>query len=344
VTLDPIDPTPSPGPGEADLVTVVIPARNEERFIRRCLDSVLAQTYPNLEILVVDGDSDDRTREIVAEVGARYPSVHLLSNPQRIVPSSLNVGLAHARGRWFVRIDAHATVVPDYVERAIAHLSTGEWSAVGGRVDPIGDSAAGRAIAVAMCSRFGIGNSVHHYGTDPVATDHVPFPGYPTELLRTLGGWNESLAVNQDFELDWRVVTSGGRVLYDPAMAIDYYGQQSVRGLFRQFRRYGRGKVLVIALHPRSAHVRHFAAPTLVAALVVSAGVALAGHRRLGFVIPAAYAAGLGAATADGVRQLRHDGASQARLPLVFGAMHIGWGIGFWEGLGQIVSRKRRTQ
>src|SRR4029079_1263028 len=94
----------------AELATVVIPARNEERFIARCLESVLAQTYPNIEILVVDGQSDDRTRAIVTEIAAQHPRVRLLDNPRRIVPSALNVGMAEAKGKWFVRIDAHATI------------------------------------------------------------------------------------------------------------------------------------------------------------------------------------------------------------------------------------------
>jgi succinoglycan biosynthesis protein ExoA len=318
----------------AELATVVIPARNEERFIGRCLESVLAQTYPNIEILVVDGESDDRTREIVTEIAAQHPRVRLLDNPRRIVPSALNVGMAEAKGKWFVRIDAHATIGPDYVERALVHLRSGRCGAVGGRVDPVGETAAGRAIAVAMCSKFGIGNSVHHYGVEPVETDHVPFPAYPLELVRELGGWNEQLVVNQDFEFDWRVVQSGARVLFDPALTITYFGQQSVRGVFRQFRRYGRGKVRVIALHPRSVRARHFAAPALVGALVLSAGLVGRGRGRLGVAVPFAYAAGLGVATIASVHELEGDRRAQTLLPLVFMAMHLGWGLGFWEGVG----------
>ena len=186
-----------------ELATVVIPARNEEQFIARCLDSVLAQTYPNLEIVVVDGDSTDRTAEIVTAYARRFPNIRLLHNPHRIVPSSLNLGAADALGTWFVRVDAHATISPNYVASAIEHLRTGRWGAVGGFVEPIGVTPAGRAVARAMCSRFGIGNSVHHFDTKPQPADHVPFPAYPLELIRQLGGWNDDLVTNQDFEFDY---------------------------------------------------------------------------------------------------------------------------------------------
>jgi glycosyltransferase involved in cell wall biosynthesis len=324
---------------DQELVTVAIPARNEERFIGRCLEAVLAQTYRNMEILVVDGGSSDSTPDIVAEYAVRWPSIKLLSNPRAIVPVSLNLAARAAAGSWFVRIDAHSTVCPDYVERAIAHLRTGRWAGVGGRIDPVGLTPAGRAVAVAMGSRFGIGNAVHHYGRSPVATDHVPFPAYPTALVRDLGGWNESLTVNQDFEFDYRVCQAGHRLLYDPALAITYFGQQSIPGVFRQFRRYGRGKAQVILLHPASAHARHFMAPLLVASLVLGAAVSVR-RPALGAAIVAPYLSGLTVSTVAACRHLP-DLAARVRLPAAFAAMHLGWGVGFWEGIGRRLRQRR---
>lgn len=317
----------------AEMASVVIPARNEERFIGPCLDSVLAQTYANLEIIVVDGNSSDRTAAIVDEYATRFPQIRLLHNPRRIVPVSLNIGARAARGKWFVRVDAHATVVPDYVERAVRHLESGRWGGVGGRVVPIGLTPAGRSVAAAMNSRFGIGNAVHHYGREPVPTDHVPFPAYPRALIEELGGWDERLAVNQDFEFDYRLCRAGYPLLYDPALEISYVGQQSISGIFRQFRRYGRGKARVVLLHPRSMHTRHLVAPGLVAALTCGA---LAALRRpvLGMAAAAPYAVGLGLASALTARQVPDTGA-RLRLPITFAAMHLGWGMGFWEGLAR---------
>ena len=335
----PSGPRGLPVADQDELITVVIPARNEERFIARCLDSVLAQEARNLQVVVVDGASEDRTPDIVRQYAARDPRVELLSNPDRIVPISLNIGARAARSRWFVRIDAHATVPPDYVGRAVGHLRSGRWGGVGGRVDCVGVTPAGRAIALAMGSRFGIGNSIHHYGNQPQPADHVPFPAYPVALIHEIGGWDDHLAVNQDFEFDYRLGRAGHKLLYDPNLSIAYHGQQSIRGVFRQFRRYGSGKVKVLAKHPESVRARHFAAPALVAWSVAATAVALR-RPKLGAAAVAPYLGAVAAVSLANARKL-DDGADRVRLPLAFAAMHVGWGLGFWEGVIRLVRGRR---
>jgi cellulose synthase/poly-beta-1,6-N-acetylglucosamine synthase-like glycosyltransferase len=315
----------------SDLVTVLIPARNEEEFIAACLDAVLVQTYSNIEVIVIDGASTDGTAAVIGAYTRLHRQVRMLSNPRAKIPVSLNLGVAAATGRFIVRVDAHATVNTEYVERAVRHLRTGQWAGVGGRVDAVGVTATGRAVSAVMSSRFGIGNSVHHYGTKPTAADHVPFPGYPTALVRDLGGWAEELDVNQDFEFDYRLGRRGHRLLYDPGMVIHYHCQQSLSGVFRQFRRYGRGKAKVVRLHPDSMRARHLVAPALVASWAISALLA----RRNPWLVLAAnlpYAVAVGAGTLAAGPQLR-DAAARRRLPIVFAAVHVAWGLGFWEGL-----------
>jgi glycosyltransferase involved in cell wall biosynthesis len=324
--------------GDGPLVSVIIPARNEERFLDACLDSVLSQTLSDLEVIVIDGDSTDRTAALVRERMREEPRLALVHNPDRLTPVSLNLGVLHARGTWVVRVDGHATVCDSYVERAVQHLSSGEWAGVGGRVDPVGSRPAGRAIGLAMSSRFGIGNAVHHYGTEPVAADHVPFPAYSRELLTRHGGWDETLPVNQDFELDWRIGRAGGRLLYDPAMTISYHGCQSVPAVFRQFRRYGRGKAKVVRLHPESLRARHLVAPAMVAGTMVAWLLAAV----LIFVVPTLAVLCLAVvvpyllavALASFLLARRLTGwRERVWLPVALVAMHWGWGLGFWQGL-----------
>ena len=327
-----MEPAPSDAPD--DLVTVVVPARNEEDHIEACLDSILAQTYRNLEVLVVDGASDDRTPELVEAYGRRDPRVRLLHNPKGIIPVSLNLALADAKGRWLVRVDSHAAVPPDYVRTAVAHLATGRWGGVGGRKDGVGRTPAGRAIAAAMASPFGVGNSTYHYGTEPQPVEHIPFGAYPVALARELGGWDEELRVNQDFEFDWRVRQAGHQLLFDPALRIDWHCRQSARDLFDQYRRYGKGKVKVAALHPASVRPRHLAAPLLVAWLALAA---LLGLRRpvLAALAMAPYPAAVAVATSRTAPAV--DGDARRHLPAAFAAMHLGWGLGFWEGTREVV-------
>src|SRR5215218_5141519 len=189
--------------GATDLVSVIVPARNEERSIGVTLDALRAQDYRDLQIIVVDGGSTDGTVGVVERHMAEDPRIELVHNPRQTIPVALNVALARARGRWLVRMDAHSTVDPGYVSAAVARLREGCWGGVGGRKDGIGTTPAGRAIAAALGSRFGVGGSVYHYGTDEQHVDHVPFGAYRTELVRRLGGWDERLEANEDFEFDY---------------------------------------------------------------------------------------------------------------------------------------------
>ncbi|HEY3210595.1 MAG TPA: glycosyltransferase family 2 protein [Actinomycetota bacterium] len=324
-----------------DLVTVVIPARNEESFIRPCLDSVLAQDHSNLQVLVVDGASADRTAQIGREYMERDPRVLLLHNPDSVIPRSLNLALDAARGRWLIRVDAHASIPPGYVRMAVAHLRTGRWGGVGGRKDGVGVTPAGRAIAAAMGSRFGVGNSTYHYGTHTQLVDHIPFGAYPTALVRELGGWDEQCAVNQDFEFDFRLRKKGYQLLFDPGLTIDWYCRQSIPDVFHQYRRYGRGKSLVARLHPESTRLRHLAAPALVAYLAGSAALALR-RPRIAAAAVSPYLAGVAAASVATSRKL-NDRSSRLRLPAAFAAMHLGWGIGFWQGLIEMLRPHSRS-
>lgn len=319
------------------VVSVVIPALNEERFLGACLESVTSQTFDAIEVLVVDGGSTDGTVRLVGEVAKRDRRVRLVANPARIIPAGLNAGLREAKGKWLVRVDAHSTVPPDYVERAVKHLETGRWGGVGGRKDGVGFTPSGRAIAAAMASPFGVGGSTYHHGTEPQVVDHVPFGAYPVDLARALGGWDERLRVNQDFEFDYRVRAAGRQLLFDPELRIDWICRQSVRELFAQYVRYGRGKAKVAAMYRRSISLRHVAPPLFVAYLLASALVAVF-RPRLAACALAPYVAFIALATISTARAVRRRDAIY--LPLAFVAMHVGWGYGFWRGALDLVRSK----
>jgi succinoglycan biosynthesis protein ExoA len=324
-----------------DLVTVLVPARDEERSIAACLHSILSQDYSTLEVIVLDAGSRDATADVVEEIGRGDPRVSLVRHTLDRIPQSLNLGLARARGRWLVRVDAHSRIEPGYVGRAVDHLRGGGWGGVGGRKDGVAASSTGRAIALAHSSRFGVGNSRYHYGTDPDTVDHVPFGAYPTQLVRAMGGWNASLRANEDFELDFRIRRLGYELLFDPALRISWDTRESISDLFKQYRRYGRGKADVVRLHPDSLEPRHLAAPGLVVALL---GATLAAPLRPALAVAAAAPYIVVLAGASAIVALRErDWRAAPCLPLAFLAMHLGWGWGFWEGLIAPPPREREV-
>jgi succinoglycan biosynthesis protein ExoA len=315
-------------------ITIIVPARNEEGFIGGCLDSILSQDMSTLQVIVVVGASSDRTADIVAEYAQRDQRIEVLHNPVGSIPRSLNLALQAASGRFLVRVDAHSTIPHDYVSKAVEHLLSGRWGGVGGRKDAVGRTTAGRAIAVALGSPFGVGGSVYHHGTTTREVDHIPFGAYPTELVRRLGGWNERVLANEDYEFDYRLRQLGYRLLFDPTLRIEWLCRQSISDLFRQYRRYGRGKASVVRLHPSSVRIRHTLPPALVLALL---GAALLAPKRpiaLGAVL-VPYAGVLLAGTATGARNV--ESAALPYLPAALTVMHVAYGLGFWEGMWNLV-------
>jgi glycosyltransferase involved in cell wall biosynthesis len=320
-------------------VSVVVPARNEAATIAACLDSILAQTFGDLEVLVVDGNSSDETAAIVLGYAERDPRIRLLSNPEGIIPVSLNLALAQARGTWLVRVDAHSRIDPSYVTSLVDHLRTGQWGGVGGRKDGVGRTPAGVAIAAALGSRFGVGDSHYHHAVEPREVDHVPFGAYPVAICREIGGWDSAITTNEDYEFDYRLRAAGHRLLLDPSIRIEWVSRQSIRDLLAQYWRYGVGKAAVARLHPDSLQARHLAPPLLVANLGAAAVVAM-WRPRLAALLLAPYAAVVTAGSVSASRQLERG--ARRYLPAALIAMHVGWGAGFWRGVVMVGRRSRR--
>lgn len=325
-----------------DLVTVVIPAYNEVAHLGACLDSVLAQDHTNLQVVVVDSESTDGTTDLVRARMAEDPRIELVHHARRNIPSALNAAVERARGTWLVRVDAHSTVGPTYVSTAVHRLRDPGWSGVGGRKDGVGSTSAGRAISVAMASRLGVGNSVYHFGTTPQEVDHLAFGAYPVAVVRQMGGWDETLTANEDFEFDHRLREAGHHLLFDPALVIEWQCRQSVPDLFSQYRRYGRGKVDVAMLHPGSLRPRHLVPPVFVAWSSLAAVLGVRRPRWLAGMLGPYVAVVLGESMRSG-RALPSP-RERVWLPAAFVAMHVGWGLGVWSGIRRNLVRRLTGQ
>lgn len=320
-------------PEQPPRVSILLPVRDEADFIRRCLESIQAQDYPadRLEILVVDGRSQDDTPALVAEIAAADPRIRLLDNPERIVSTGLNTGLQAAQGAIIVRVDGHTALAPDYVRQCVAALEATGADNVGGALDPVGLTPVGRAIAAASKTPFAVPGAFH-VGHRPQVTDTVYLGAWRREVFERVGGFNPALRVNQDFEHNYRIRAAGGTVYFTPAIQSSYYGRQSLRGLAGQYWQYGGGKVRMLRLHPRSLRPRQVAAPLFVAALVggLLLGVLLPPLLILWGVMVAAYA---GLAIAFAWRAARAAGVPAWRVALVYPTIHLAWGAGFWAGV-----------
>lgn len=315
------------------MVTVIVPCRNEERFIAGCLDSILASTYPReaLEVLVVDGRSDDSTRSILADYVARHPVVRMLDNPRRIQPVALNIGIGAARGEILVRMDAHVVYPPNYITDLVAALLETGASNVGGVLVtvPANETAMARAIAVAMSHPFGVGNSLFRIGVrKPHWVDTVAFFCCRRETFERVGLFDED-ALDEDSDFNARLIQSGGRILLVPNVVCRYYARGSLRHIARMAYQYGYSKPFVIKKLGQVKTLRQLVPPGFVLTLAATAILSPWIHAaRLLFATTVAVyllpvlACSLSIARKSGWR-------AAAALPLVFPVLHLSYGFGF---------------
>lgn len=324
-------------------VTVIVPVRNEERFIERCLYSVAAQDYPRarIDVLVVDGRSTDLTRQVVARFAAESTlDLRLLDNPARKAAAAMNVGLREARGDIIVRVDGHATLAPDYVRRAVAALEASSAECVGGVLATEGRSPVGRAIAAAMSSRFGVGGAMFRTGGAAGPVDTVAFGAYRRRVFDRLGPFREDIDAGEDDEFNYRLRDAGGAIILLPELRATYAARETLPALWRQYLAYGLAKPRVLQLHPSQAQARHLVPPAFVAALALSALAVLAGKPLALRALAGVYT--LVAAIASLRLAVQHGPRLLLPLFAAFPCMHIAYGCGFLAGLYGLARRSLR--
>lgn len=327
---------PAPMP---PLVTVLVPARNEEHHVARSIERIAAQDYDpdRLEVLVVDGASSDRT---VAEAEAAFErfglrNARVVVNPTATTPSNLNHGLAEASGEILCRVDAHCLVPIDYVSRCVDVLTTRPETAVTGGAQvtvPPSPTALGLGIARALNNRWGMGFSRYRRGAASGPTDTVYLGAFRTAELRAAGGWDERLPTNQDFDLNRRMGRNGV-VWFDAELEVDYVPRSDLGALFRQYRRFGQWKVRYWRMtgdRPRSRQLVILAAPLGAAA---AAALALSRPRwraraLVGMAVTAAAVETLGSS-----RPRSRSAAVHVASLGALGAVSAGWLSGVYTEL-----------
>ncbi|MFA5080834.1 MAG: glycosyltransferase family 2 protein [Candidatus Paceibacterota bacterium] len=233
------------------LVSVIIPCRNEERFIGNCLDSVLMQNYPKdeMEILVVDGMSVDGTRKIIMDYVNKSAFVKLWDNPQKIVPTAMNIGIKNCLGKIIIRMDAHVRYPQDYIEKCVQYVKGHDVDNVGGvcLTLPGSKTLIAEAVALSLASSFGVGNALFRIGVKrPSFVDTVPFGCYKREIFERVGLFDEDLVRNQDDEFNARLIKNGGKILLAPDIVSYYYARETYDKLWKMYYQYGYFKPLAV--------------------------------------------------------------------------------------------------
>jgi glycosyltransferase involved in cell wall biosynthesis len=323
---------------------VIVPAFQEEAHVGACLDRVQAQDHPpeRVRVFVVDAGSTDRTGDVVRARAARDPRIVLIDGRGRLnAAQAVNVGITCGSAPFVARVDAHTTLAPDYLSaaaRAFAALGP-DVACVGGQPEQVGETAFGRALALARRSRFGVGGSVYADSRARAFVDTVQAGVYRRDALRAVGGFATGMLVGEDEELNWRLRRAGYRILLDTSLRFRYATRPTWRAAFRQYRHYGQSRTRVVAAHPNFLRPRHLAPSALVvgaAALAAAAPRSRIARRTLVTGVTA-YVAG---ALAAGVHAARSEPRLAPAVAASLSALHVGYGLGVLEGVVQLAAAR----
>jgi glycosyltransferase involved in cell wall biosynthesis len=332
---------------DVPLVSIVMPCLQELSHIGAALDTVVAQNYPNerLDVLVVDGMSEDGTREIIREFSIRYPFIRLLDNPRRNTPAALNIGIQASQGEVIVRMDAHTTYETDYVTESVRALSETGADVVGGVCNtvPERDSIFGWPIALALSHPFGVGNAYYKIGhtTEQTRVDSVPFGCYRKELFEQIGMFDENVPRNEDTDFYHRVKASGGQIVLVPSIVCYYRARSDFWAFARHILRNG----FIVTYFLKSGKIqffyRHLVPLAFVSTVLLSAGLTAFHTVFLWLLIAVLSTYSLtNFVVSLRVAIYKRNFRYLALLPIVFAVLHWNYGLGSLFGLMRALTSK----
>lgn len=327
------------------MISVVIPCRNEEKNIAECIDAIYASALDDqLEVLIVDGMSDDDTRKIITDLQQKYANLILVENPDKVTPVAFNLGIKHAKGDYVQIVGARQIISPDYLSKAKQTLENKPdiWC-VGGGVENVYQNEESRRIGLAMGSSFGVGGGNFRVLKESSYVDTVGTPMYPIHVFKKIGLFDETLLRNQDDEYNYRVIEAGGKIFLNTEILIKYYVRASLRNLFKQYLQYGYWKVYVNKKHKTVTTIRQLIPFVFVIGLFLGAILSL--------FLPLfiwIYLGGIGfyllLSIFFGFKASNKVGEG-FKIALIFPVLHFSYGWGYLKGIFHfLMLRKEPTQ
>lgn len=328
-------------------VSIICPVCNESKFIDGCIRSIINQDYPKdqMEVFFIDGNSNDNTKDIIQTYSDKYSYIHLLNNPKRIVPVALNLGIKASKGDVIIRLDGHCLYPSDYISILVKYLFELNADNVGGvwNTLPAKNNSVCRSIALASSHKFGVGNSIHKTGSKEIKeTDTVPFGCYRRDVFDRVGLFDEELIRNQDDEFNARLINSGGKIFLIPQLVINYTARNSINKMARMYFQYGLFKPLVNKKLGAPATIRQFFPAAFVLGLVGGCMVSFISNILAVIYLSVLiiyislsffFSISLAIKTSDWKQVLI--------LPFVFFIIHISYGTGYWNGIINILFKRK---
>ena len=317
-------------------VSVIIPVLNEERFLKQSVQAILNQNYSGqFEIILALGPSKDQTNVIAQEL-AQDKRIKLVENPSGRTASALNNAIKNSNFDIIVRLDGHAIVDSDYIKNAVNTLLESGADNVGGLMKAEGTNAFEKSVAAAMTSKFGVGNAPFHVGGKSGEVDTVYLGTFRKSALERVGYFDESFIRAQDWEMNYRIRKTGGKIWFNPELVVSYRPRKNILQLAKQYFEYGQWRKQVTKTYPETVSMRYLAPPVTVSGLIAGFVMVLFSKileinwLQIGWLAPMVYLtvillAFLSIGSKIGL-------LSRLYLLLVLPTMHLSWGVGFLKG------------
>jgi glycosyltransferase involved in cell wall biosynthesis len=324
-------------------VTLVMPSYNEEHYIEECLNSLLQQDYPSdrLEILVADGGSQDKTREIIGRIATANPRVRLLDNSaHRIQSFGMNLAIKESKGDFILVVDVHAEYAGNYVSKIVEVFETKGADAAGGAQRAKAHTAFQTALCAALGSPLGVGGAAYRSPDKEGWVDTV-FPGaFRRTTLEKVGLYDTNAITNEDAELFQRILESGGKVYLSREVVVHYYPRKNLRLLAKQYFKYGDGRARTLLIHKKFPVLR-----PLIPFLSVVAGLLLLAVPPLWPIAPFAFGAYAAVTLLEAIRMgIKHGcPASIPTIWAIFPTIHAAHGVGMLQGLVKYLLKPKPT-
>lgn len=243
-------------------VAIVIPTLNEERFISRCLNSIIKQTYEfeKMDVMIIDGGSNDKTKDIVAEYQKSHQNIRFIENKKKIQSVAFNIGFKKSTAPYIIRLDAHAEYDSKYISLCIESLKQDEKRGnVGGRCNilPFNQSLWAQTNAILNHSRFGIGGAAFRVSNEAHNTDSVPFGAFPRKIIEKIGGMREDLPRGEDNEYNSRIRKAGYKIFFDPNIISSYFARPTLGASCKQMYANGNSIGYLYYIDREAIGIRH---------------------------------------------------------------------------------------
>lgn len=321
------------------MISIVIPCRNEAKSIRDTVQALLRQTHQDIEILVVDGISEDGTREILAQLSREDARVRMIDNPNKLTPFAFNLGVKNARGEFVQIVGARNILAPDYLQILLEALNANpQVACVGGDFQHTFDTPASRFISLAMESKFGVGGGNYRTMQGDRFVDTVGVPLYRKAIFSEVGYFDENLTRNQDDDFNFRLTKKGYKILYVHAAKTSYLVRGSLTKAFDQYSQYGYFKVFVNRKHKAVTTLRQLVPALFVAFLAVCLPLMfVSSDASLLVFLAGIFYVGLGSMLAGPGLTLKE----RLRVVNACFVLHVGYGMGYWQGIFDFILRQR---